>query len=443
MSDDHELLRRYATEGAQEAFTELVHRHVDLVHSAALRQVNGNAQLAADATQLVFTDLARKAGTLAGHRVLAGWLFTSVRYAARNLVRGEQRRHDREKQAFAMEDMIESEAPSELDWQRLRPVLDDVMNELGRADREVVLLRFFEGRDYAEVGAKLNLPANTARMRVERALEKLRARLERRGIASTSAALAAALTGSAVMAAPAGLATAVSGAALAGGTATVTGTLALALMSVTKTQMGAAAALMAAGVGGFWVQAGAINDGRAELAALRQENRVAAQLRADNDRLARAAAEAADLRLDDALLTQLSDDATALQAQWRKIAAAERAKAALPPPLTGRIYDLSLLDRAPQARAQVRPAYPVQMRRDGIGGRVVVNFVVDTEGAVRNAKVEESTRSEFEAAAIEALSQWKFSPPVKGGNKVNARVSVPVVFSINNEARGPLPAWWF
>src|SRR5436189_6234372 len=94
--DDAELLRHYAEEGVEDAFAELVRRHVNLVYSAALRQVNGDAHLAADATQLVFTDLARKADSLVGHRVLAGWLFTSTRFAAAKLVRGERRRHARE-----------------------------------------------------------------------------------------------------------------------------------------------------------------------------------------------------------------------------------------------------------------------------------------------------------------------------------------------------------
>ena len=129
--DDLELLRRYAANGDEAAFTELVQRHVNFVHSAALRQVNGDAPLAADATQLVFTDLARKAKALAGHQVLAGWLFTSTRYAARNLVRGERRRRVREQEAFQMQDLDQGEATPELDWQRVRPVLDDVLNELG------------------------------------------------------------------------------------------------------------------------------------------------------------------------------------------------------------------------------------------------------------------------------------------------------------------------
>ena len=443
MIDDTELLRRYAEEGAEDAFAELVQRQVHLVYSAALRQVNGDPHLAADATQLVFTDLARKARALARHQVLAGWLFTSTRFAARNLVRAERRRRVREQEAFNMESLDKENAKPELDWERVRPVLDAVLNELGRADREAVLLRFFEGRDYAGVGAKLNLSANTARMRVERALHKLRERLERRGVASTSAALAAALAGQAVAAAPAGLAATVSGVALAG-TATASGMLAAVFMSVTKLQVGAAAALVVAGAGGFWMQAVGLAGARAEIAALQQQRLVAAQLMADNARLAQSAAEVADLRLDDAMLAQLSDEAIELQARWRQFAAAERAKAATAmAPLTGPILDVARLDRVPVPRSQARPVYPVEMARAGLNGEAVVSFVVDTEGRVRNAKAEKSSRKEFEAAAVEALEKWSFSPGLKEGNKVNTRLSVPIVFKISSGDPGPLPAWWF
>jgi RNA polymerase sigma factor (sigma-70 family) len=215
MNDDAELLRRCGEEGANDAFSELVQRHVNLVYSAALRQLNGDAHLAADATQLVFTDLARKAKSLTGHRVLAGWLFTSTRYATAKLVRGERRRHAREVEAQLMQEITQDDPAAQLDWERVRPVLDEVIGELGDHDREAILLRFFEGRDFTSVGARLGLSDNTARMRVERALEKLRGLLHRRGVTSTTAALAVALANQAVVAAPAGLAAVVGMAATA------------------------------------------------------------------------------------------------------------------------------------------------------------------------------------------------------------------------------------
>ena len=87
MSDDSELLRRYAEARSQDAFAELVQRHLTLVYSTALRQAGGDAHLAQDVTQMVFTDLARKAAALARRPVLAGWLHTSTRFAAAKVVR--------------------------------------------------------------------------------------------------------------------------------------------------------------------------------------------------------------------------------------------------------------------------------------------------------------------------------------------------------------------
>ena len=70
MTEDSELLRRFAATGDQAAFAEVARRHVNLVFSVALRHLNGDTHLAQDVTQLVFTDLARKAKKVAGHRVL-------------------------------------------------------------------------------------------------------------------------------------------------------------------------------------------------------------------------------------------------------------------------------------------------------------------------------------------------------------------------------------
>src|SRR4051812_30163799 len=240
MNDDADLLRRYAEEGSEDAFAELVRRHVNLVYSVALRQVNGDAHLAADATQVVFTDLARKAATLTGHHVLAGWLFTSARFAAAKLVRGEQRRHAREQEAQLMQELFRDDPTAQLEWERVRPVLNDVIGELGETDREAILLRFFEGRDFASVGAKLRLTDNAARMRVDRALDKLRGLLERRGVSSTTAALATVLGNQAVIAAPVGLAATITGASLAGGLAGATAggaVVAGTFMTITKLQV--------------------------------------------------------------------------------------------------------------------------------------------------------------------------------------------------------------
>jgi RNA polymerase sigma factor (sigma-70 family) len=135
MQSDGELLCGYAETRSEEAFAELVRRHLDLVHSAALRQVNGDAPLAQDIAQTVFADLARKAGELSGRAVLSGWLYTSTHFAAAKAVRAERRRQAHEQEAHAMHDLLHDPAPGP-DWDQLRPVLDAAMLELNEADRE-------------------------------------------------------------------------------------------------------------------------------------------------------------------------------------------------------------------------------------------------------------------------------------------------------------------
>src|SRR5512137_2462866 len=102
MRNDEQLLRAYAHEDSESAFGELVTRHIDFVHSAALRAVNGDTHLAQDVTQTVFIDLSRKAGNLPPGVVLTGWLHRHTCYTAATAVRTERRRHTREQTAMEM-----------------------------------------------------------------------------------------------------------------------------------------------------------------------------------------------------------------------------------------------------------------------------------------------------------------------------------------------------
>ncbi len=211
MKDDAELLRCYAIDRSEPAFSELVERHVGMVYSAALRRTGGDRQLAADAAQQVFTTLARDARKLSNHTVLSAWLHTATRNAALNLVMSEQRRKTRERTSAAL--VLESGSTPE--WEQLRPVLDAAIDELPEADRAAVVLRFLERRPFAEIGAVLRVTDDSARMRAERALEKLRVALARQGITSTAAALATIGASQALASAPAGLATTLAQTALA------------------------------------------------------------------------------------------------------------------------------------------------------------------------------------------------------------------------------------
>lgn len=229
MTPDSELLAAFARTNSGDAFAELVRRHVNLVYSAALRQVHGDAHLAQDVAQTVFADLARKAGSLSRRASLAGWLYTSAHFAAAKIIRGDSRRRDRE--GKFMRDPG-SDPASETDWDNIRPALDAAMHELKESDREAILLRFFENRPFAEVGEKLGLNENAARMRVERALEKLRAVFAKRDI-TTVGALASVISANAVQLAPANL-----GATLATVYMTTTGTGTFTLLKImTATQL--------------------------------------------------------------------------------------------------------------------------------------------------------------------------------------------------------------
>lgn len=412
--DDRELLQRYAERGDEAAFGELVRRHLNLVYGCALRRLAGDAHLAEDVAQQVFCDLARRARTLAGSVVLSGWLYTSTRFAAAHAVRTEQRRRAREQ--TAMKATLNDGAQEE--WERLRPVLDATIDGLEERDRIAIVLRFFEGRSFAEVGSRLRLTENAARMRVERALDKLHALLAARGIRSSAAALAVVLGGSASATAPAGLAGSVTTAALASGA----GAAASAGTFMSTLQIGLAGALAVAGVAGFVGQGTTNAELEAQAASLRRE---AAEIRAierESLHLRRLAAEVAELQRDDARFARLQEEATALRSRMQQVARAEQARE--------RVYALQTLEQRPQPRFQQRPEYPAAMRKSGVEGEVVVDFVIDASGVVKDARALRSSRSEFDAAAVAAVSGWKFTPGVKGGVPVATQMQIPIVFSL-------------
>lgn len=249
MDHDAYLLRRYAEESSEAAFAELVQRHISLVYSSALRRCRGDSHRAADVSQQVFTALARAASKLSDHEALTAWLYTATRNHSVDVIRAEHRREQREQEYHRMNEQLSSTTEPE-DWSLIGPLIDEAMDELPDVDRSVVLLRFFSERRFLEIGGAVNLEEDAARMRVNRALEKLRTAFARRGIKSSAAALAAALASHASIAAPSGLAANIATTALLTVTTAAAGTTGMfagAFHIMTKTKIiGTTLALVAA-----------------------------------------------------------------------------------------------------------------------------------------------------------------------------------------------------
>ena len=212
MTDDMDLVRQYARCRSEEAFATLVSRHVNLVYSVSLRQVR-DPHLAEEITQTVFIILARKAGSLGPKTVISGWLYRTARYAAAKALTGRRRRQDREQEAYMRSELDENQTDT---WSDVEPLLETAVGQLGQSDQNALALRFFEGRSFKEVAAVLGTTEAATKMRVNRALEKLRSFLGKRGMTLSVAAIAGALSAHSVQAAPIGLAASVTAAAVKG-----------------------------------------------------------------------------------------------------------------------------------------------------------------------------------------------------------------------------------
>jgi RNA polymerase sigma factor (sigma-70 family) len=197
--DDMTLLREYAARQSDTAFEALVSRRVRFVYSAALRQVR-NPHLAEDVTQAVFIILAKKAESIRSETILTGWLFKTTRFAALAQTRAAARRRHYEQEA-QMQSEIQTNAGDPL-WEQLSPLLDEALAQLGEKDRQAVLLRFFENKSLADVGTSIGAGEDSARMRISRALEKLRRFFLKRGVVSTTALIAGAISANSVQSAP-------------------------------------------------------------------------------------------------------------------------------------------------------------------------------------------------------------------------------------------------
>ena len=192
-----ELLQAFRQKRSEPAFAQLVRRYAPLVYSVAKRRL-ANASLAEDVTQLVFIRLAKNPPGVQSPAQLAAWLHRTAVNVAIDTWRTETRRHNREQQAVAMEPAT----PEDALWQDIAPQLDDALNQIKEEERQALLLRFFGQKPMREVGAALGVSEDAAKMRVSRALDRLRTQLGVSSMALTTAVLGTLLMERSVEAVP-------------------------------------------------------------------------------------------------------------------------------------------------------------------------------------------------------------------------------------------------
>jgi RNA polymerase sigma factor (sigma-70 family) len=264
MSDDMALVREYARNSSEAAFAILIERHINLVFSVARRAVR-DPHLAEEVTQAVFIILAQKAGALTPRTILSGWLCRTARHVSAKALTVQRRRQHREQQAYMQSHLNETESNV---WMEIEPLLETAMADLGKKDHDAVVLRFFEGRSFKEAGAALGTTEAGVKMRVNRAIEKLRKFFTTRGLTLSAAVIAASITANSVQAAPIGLTTSVTVAAVKGaGVTTSTLTLintTLKIMAWTKLKTAVVVgviAIMAAGTATVTIQRARVKAG--------------------------------------------------------------------------------------------------------------------------------------------------------------------------------------
>lgn len=376
---DLELLTKYAREGCEAAFAEVVQRHVDLVYSAALRHVR-SPQLAEEVAQSVFLDLAKNIPRLKSDTVISAWLYQVTHRTAVDAIRRESRRQVREQIALDMNASVSSPTG----WEQIQPLLDDGMAELDEADRTAVLLRFLEGKSLREVGQAIGLSDDAAQKRVSRALDRLRSILQKRGVMVGASTLAVILSTYAVQAAPIGLTSAIvgttAGTAVAGTSFTLTATKTILMTTLQKTLGGL---IVAGAVGVAVYQTHKNTQLRQQLAVLD------AQTTAQEE--ASVTANNADETQVDSLKTENSDLAASLaeaQAEKKKLAA-ERDDAQR----MARLYK-ELADS--RENTGVTNKYPTQRHVTAAMGKLMRKAALGQE-SLRGKKWEELTPEERNA----------------------------------------------
>ncbi|MBI4657689.1 MAG: sigma-70 family RNA polymerase sigma factor [Verrucomicrobia bacterium] len=324
--DDFALLREFFQNRSQEAFRQLVDRHLAMVYSAACRMVR-DPHLAEEVAQTVFSTLVQKGESLSPPQTVAGWLYNTARHIAMHAVRTEQRRREREQKALAMQS-----PEGEPDISQVAEHLETAMAQLEANDRDALVLRYLENLSLRKVGEELGISEDAARMRVNRALERLRVAFGEKGVAISCAVLATTLSSSLTSIVPAGLAATIASTALAGSAAATITQGATATMNLfnLKTTAAIVATAVTVGTGTYFVQEHQIERLAAEnqRLTLRQEASKAGQLpaaavsRASDDEIESLRKEASEVHRLRNELTQLRrerDEAAARETENQKL----------------------------------------------------------------------------------------------------------------------------
>lgn len=295
-----------------------------------------DAHLAEDVTQGVFVALAREARRLVDRPVLSGWLHRTTQNLSANVVRSNVRRRAREQEAAAMNELLANE--SDATWENIAPHLDDALGALGEADRDALMLRYFERKSAQEMAQVLGVSTEAAQKRVTRAVERLREFFAERGVTVGASGLAGIIGTNAVQAAPVGLSATIASAAAVAGTvvsavtSTSSVTQAIAMTTLQKTLFSTVLAVaIAAGLNEVRKSSGL----RAKLSAQQDEHALLAdQLAQSNhareESLRQAAALQSKNQNDAAELVRMRGEVARLRRQLAEVAAARPTPAALP-----------------------------------------------------------------------------------------------------------------
>jgi RNA polymerase sigma factor (sigma-70 family) len=418
---DAQLLGAYAESRSEAAFTELVRRHVDMVYSAALRMVCGS-HLAEDVTQAVFVALASNAPQLTHRAILSGWLHRTAQNIAAQTVRTDVRRRVREQEAAAMNELLSSQ--SDTSWDVIAPHLDAALGELNDADRDALMLRYFEKKSAAEMAGLLGISDEAAQKRVSRAVERLRELFAKRGVTVGAGGLGVVITASAVQAAPAGLVATISSAALAGTavstSAFVAATKTIAMTTLQKLSIGAA---LTAAIGTGIYQAH-------QAAQLREQNQVLeqkqstlagdlARLQNENGRLSNLVAQTKDQNgLSQADLAELlklrgqtGQARTAVQQLEQLKNSAARQNDAMPSFFTNAMMQgikMSEKFRRNDATAKLKRMIAQLQLTDAQAGAI---------SNIMMSRIESSSQQALNAMLHKQAPDWDSVPPVTDGSE--------------------------